>query len=110
MVKKYVPKRGDLVWVHFDPQMGHEQAGHRPALIISPREYNAKTGPALMCPVTSKSKGYPFEVKLCSEIKGIVLSDQIKSFDWKARGAEYICRVSNGTIRDVLAKLNSLIS
>lgn len=106
MVKKYVPERGDLVWAH----LGHEQAGHRPALIISPREYNAKTGLALMCPVTSKSKGYPFEVKLCSEIKGIVLSDQIKSFDWKATGAKYICRVSNGTIRDVLAKLNSLIS
>ena len=85
----YVPARGDLVWLEFNPQAGHEQAGHRPALVLSPQEYNRRVGLALVCPVTSQVKGYPFEVVLPSglPISGAVLSDQMKSLDWKARRA-----------------------
>ncbi|QZT33683.1 endoribonuclease MazF [Caldalkalibacillus thermarum TA2.A1] len=109
MVKDYVPKRGDLIWANFDPQMGHEQAGRRPALIISPEKYNRKVGLALMCPVTSKSKGYPFEVDLDLKIKGVILADQIKSFDWRAREAEFICEVPTEIIEEVFAKIQGLI-
>ncbi len=84
----YVPERGDLVWLDFDPRAGHEQAGTRPALVISPRAYNRKVGLALLCPVTSQVKGYPFEVRLPAglPVQGVVLSDQLKSLDWQAKG------------------------
>lgn len=86
----YIPERGDLVWVTFDPQAGHEQAGHRPAIVLSPKAYNGKVGLALMCPVTSQVKGYPFEVAIPDglPVKGVILSDQVKSLDWRARKAE----------------------
>ena len=88
MVKRcYVPGNGEIVWLTFNPQAGHEQAGHRPALTLSPRSYNRKTGLALFCPITSRAKGYPFEVVLppFSPVTGVVLADQIKSLDWEGQ-------------------------
>jgi len=111
MSKHYTPARNDVVWLSLQSQSGHEQAGRRPAIVISPQIYNNKTGLALFCSITSKSKGYPFEVQLpesCS-IQGIILSDQIKSLDWKARQAEYICTVSSEIIQDVINKFKTLI-
>ena len=107
----YVPERGDVVWLQFNPQAGHEQAGKRPALVISPKAYNGKAGLALMCPVTSKAKGYPFEVPLPADLKvsGVVLADQIKSLDWRVRQAEFVCRVPVETVVDVIAKIQVLI-
>jgi len=89
----YVPQRGDLVWLTFDPQAGHEQSGRRPAFVVSPESYNRKTGLFLACPVTSKAKGYPFEVPLPPglPLQGVILTDQIKSLDWKARRAKFAC-------------------
>src|SRR5688572_4393506 len=86
----YAPDRGDLVWLTLDPQAGHEPAGRRPALVLSPRAYNARVGLALVCPITSQVKDYPFEVALPgdSPISGVVLADQIKSLDWRARRAK----------------------
>ncbi|MCL6634969.1 MAG: endoribonuclease MazF [Peptococcaceae bacterium] len=109
--KPYLPERGDIVWLQFDPQAGHEQAGRRPALVISPQLYNEKVGLALMCPVTSKVKGYPFEVVLPEESKvsGAVLADQIKSLDWRARRAEFACKAPAETATEVLAKIRTLI-
>lgn len=106
----YVPDRGDIVWLDFDPQSGHEQAGKRPALVISPQAYNAKVGLALLCPVTSHIKHYPFEAALAAngKIKGVVLSDQIKSLDWRARQARFAEKASAQTVADVLRKLRML--
>ena len=90
-MKDYFPQRGDVVWLDYDPQRGHEQAGKRPAIVISSLEYNKKVGLALFYPITSQIKGYPFEVKVTlSKIHGVILADQIKSLDWKARKAKYI--------------------
>ncbi|MDD5586449.1 MAG: endoribonuclease MazF [Alphaproteobacteria bacterium] len=107
----YVPERGDIVWLNFDPQSGHEQAGKRPALVVSPRAYNAKTSLALFCPVTSHVKRYPFEAALPagSKIKGVVLSDQVKSLDWRARRAQFIAKAPHTVINEVLGKLRSLV-
>lgn len=109
--KPYVPERGDIVWLQFDPQAGHEQAGRRPALVVSPRAYNEKVGLALLCPVTSKKKSYPFEVELPEESKvsGAVLADQIKSLDWQIRRAEFICRAPAEAVAETLAKIRTLI-
>jgi mRNA interferase MazF len=106
------PDRGDLVWVSLNPQSGHEQAGRRPALVVSPAEYNRRVGLALMCPITSKAKGYPFEVSLPSNLKisGVVLSDQVKSLDWRAREAQIADVASESTTAEVLGKLNALLS
>ena len=92
VAEDYVPRRGDAVWLHFDPQTGHEQAGRRPALVLSPESYNGRVGLAILCPITSQVKGYPFEVALPagSPISGVVLSDQVKSLDWRARRANLI--------------------
>lgn len=111
MVKEYIPERGDIVWIEFNPQTGHEQAGRRPALIISPGLYNGKVGLALMCPVTSKRKGYPFEVELPNDLKvsGVILADQIKSLDWRSRHAEYICKAPVEVVTDVLEKIRVLL-
>lgn len=113
MVKSYVPKRGDIVWLHFDPQAGHEQGGHRPALVLSSQIYNQRVGLALFCPITSKVKNYPFEVTLPSngDIQGVILADQVKSFDWKARQAKYITTIlGDKTMDEVLAKLKTLLA
>lgn len=107
----YVPCRGDIVWLSFDPQTGHEQAGRRPAIVVSPEAYNRKTGLFLACPITSKIKGYPFEVPLPVdlEVGGVVLADQIKSLDWKARRAKFAARTHEGVIDEVTALVLPLI-
>jgi len=109
--KSYVPKRGDIVWLQFSPQTGHEQAGHRPALVISPRAYNAKVGLALFCPLTSRVKGYPFEVSLpsSSKAKGAILADQIKNLDWRKRGAKKFATAPKAVLEEVLAKIEALL-
>lgn len=107
----YIPDSGDIVWVTFNPQAGHEQAGHRPALVLSPRAYNGKVGLALLCPITSQIKGYPFEVLIPDGLKisGAILSDQVKSLDWKARQAEFVGRLPASTFNEVVQKLSTLI-
>jgi mRNA interferase MazF len=106
-----VPQRGDAVWVTLDPQAGHEQAGRRPALVLSPGAYNEKVGLALLCPITQQVKSYPFEVSIPSglAVQGVVLSDQVKSLDWRARRAELIASLPAHVIREVLQKLAPLI-
>jgi len=108
----YVPERGDAVWLDFNPQSGHEQAGRRPALVISPFAYNRKVGLALFCPITSQVKGYPFEVALpkAAKLKGVVLSDQIKSLDWQARNIEFATKLPESLIGDVLKKIEALLA
>jgi mRNA interferase MazF len=107
----YLPRRGDLVWITLIPQAGHEQAGRRPAVVLSPDAYNGKVGLALFCPVTSQVKNYPWEVRLPDglPIAGVALSDQIKSLDWRARSAEKICALPDGTIAEILGKLSALL-
>jgi mRNA interferase MazF len=107
----YVPDSGDIVWIMFNPQAGHEQAGHRPALVLSPKAYNGKVGLALLCPITSQVKGYPFEVLIPEglEVKGAILSDQVKSLDWKARKAEFACKLPPEKYNEVVKKLSALI-
>ena len=111
MTAAYVPDRGDLVWLEFTPQTGSEQAGRRPALVISPKAYNAKVGLALFCPVTSRVKGYPFEVVLPegSGVVGVVLADQLKSLDWRARKSKLIERVSSDVLAMVTARILPLL-
>lgn len=106
------PKRGNLIWLSFDPQKGHEQKGRRPALVLSPREYNERVGLALMCPITSKKKGYPFEVDLPDDcpVSGVILSDHVKSLDWKVREAEIFGIASKDVISEVLQKLDTLLT
>jgi len=108
----YVPRRGDIVWLTFNPQAGHEQAGRRPAVVVSPLTYNAKVGLALLCPITSAIKGYPFEVNLPSglAVSGVILADQIKSLDWQARAAEFICALPAVVMREVLQKIGLLLA
>jgi mRNA interferase MazF len=108
--KKYSPERGDIVWLNFNPQSGHEQKGKRPALVVSSKEYNEKVGLGLFCPITSKIKNYPFEVKIDNEkIDGVVLSDQIKSLDWKTREIEFITKITLEKIDEVISKINVLL-
>jgi len=108
---EYVPDRGHLVWLTFDPQAGHEQSGTRPALVISPAPYNRKVGLALFCPVTSHVKGYPFEVTLPPglAIQGAILSDQIKSLDWRARHARFAGSVPGAVLEDATARIMALV-
>ena len=107
----YIPDSGDIVWIMFNPQAGYEQAGHRPALVLSPKTYNGKVGLAILCPITSQIKGYPFEVKIPDGllVSGAVLSDQVKSFDWKARKAEFACKLPLASFEEVIQKLSALI-
>ena len=107
----YIPESGDIVWITFTPQAGHEQAGRRPALVLSPAAYNGKVGLAILCPITSQVKGYPFEVLIPDglEISGAILSDQIKSLDWKARKSEFGCKLPLTTFNEVVQKLSTLI-
>lgn len=106
------PERGDLVWLDHEPQAGHEQSGRRPALVLSPRAYNAATGLMLCCPVTTQVKGYPFEVEVVGAkgVTGVVLADQPRSLDWEARGAERAGRAADDVVADVFAKLKVLIT
>ncbi len=111
MPAPYVPARGDLVWLRFTPQAGHEQAGTRPALVVSPRDYNRRVGLALFCPITSQVEGYPFEVALPSglEVQGVVLADQLNSLDWRFRKARYAGAVPPDVLQEVVAKALALI-
>lgn len=106
----YVPSRGDIVWLNFTPQAGHEQMGTRPALVISPEKYNKKTGLAICCPITSNIKGYPFEVGISGKkINGVVLSDHLKNLDWKARKAKFIEKAPKDVIEQCSMKISVLI-
>ncbi|GAW94098.1 endoribonuclease MazF [Calderihabitans maritimus] len=111
MVRRYIPDRGDILWIQFNPQKGHEQAGRRPALVISPALYNGKVGLALLCPITNQVKGYPFEVKLPAGLKisGVILADQIKNLDWQARRAEFICKAPEEIVAEVREKILVLL-
>jgi mRNA interferase MazF len=107
-----VPERGDIVWIDFDPAVGHEQRGRRPALVVTPRSYNQAANRALICPITSRRRGYPFEVEIPSglTVDGVILSDHVKSLDWRARGAEPCCRLSQELVNEVLARLGALLT
>ena len=111
MVKEFIPDRGDLVWINMQPQAGYEQSGRRPATVLSPKSYNGKVGLALLCPITSQIKGYPFEVMIPSElkVKGVILSDQVKSLDWKIRKAEFCDKLPQDVILEIIKKLETLL-
>ncbi len=110
VAKTYVPERGHVVWLDFNPQAGHEQAGHRPAMVVSPKYYNGKSGLVIVFPITSKVKDYPFAVNLpASSGGGCILVDQIKSVDWAARRAKYKSKVSQKVLDEVVGKLSVLI-
>lgn len=108
----YVPERGDVVWVTFSPTEGHEQAGHRPALVLSPASYNGRSGLMLCCPITSQIKPYPFVVPILGarDVAGAALADQLRSLDWRARKAKKKGRVPERTLREVLGKAAALLS
>jgi mRNA interferase MazF len=110
--KTYVPQRGDVVRITLNPQAGHEQAGRRPAVVLSPEAYNGKVGLAILCPITNQVKGYPFEVLIPPglPVTGAILADQVKSLDWRVRNAELICTLPSRAISEVLQKLGTLLS
>jgi len=110
--REYVPGRGDVVWITLNPQAGHQQAGRRPAVVLSPLAYNEKVGLAVLCPLTSREKGYPFEVKIPQglAVSGVVLADQVKSLDWRVREAERICTLTPEVVAEILGKLGTLLS
>jgi len=109
MVRSYVPDAGDMVWLSFDPQTGREQAGHRPAVVLSPSAYNAKTSLMICCPLTSQIKDYPFEVRISGASPSAVLADQVKSLDWRKRGAKRKGTISAAELAEVRAKIRALI-
>ncbi len=108
----YVPERGDVIWLTLNPQAGHEQSGRRPAVVLSPKSYNKGVGLAILCPITSHIKGYPFEVLIPGglPVTGAILSDQVKSLDWGARDAELICALPDEVLSEVFQKLGTLLS
>ncbi len=108
---RYVPERGDILWLTFDPRAGHEQAGRRPAVVLSPAPYNRRASLALVCPITNQAKGYPFEVALPkdSPVSGVVLADHVKSADWAARRAQFAAKASPQVLAEVTAKLRPLL-
>lgn len=108
--RRYVPEPGDVVWLQFDPQAGHEQTGHRPALVLSASSYNARSGLMMCCPVTSRIRGYPFEVELDGEPRSVVLADQVRGVDRGAQKARYRTKVSPGELDEVKAKARALIA
>ena len=107
----YVPSQGDVVWCSFDPQAGHEQAGRRPAVVLSPAPYNRRVGLALVCPITSRAKGYPFEIPLPPgfAVSGVVLVDQLRSVDWRARQTEYILTLPSELVSRIGDRIASLL-
>jgi len=111
VTRRYIPDAGDLVWLTFDPQAGHEQRGRRPALILSPRVYNAKARLAIACPITSHAKGYPFEVALPGDgkVTGVILADHVKNVDWKARRIEFAAAAPSEIVTDVRERLRVLL-
>jgi len=111
MVKNYVPDKGDVIWINFDPQAGREQGRLRPALVLSSIIYNEPAGLLIACPITSKIKGFPFEVKISEglNVEGVILTDHIKSMDWKVRGSSFICKLPDDVMEEVLMKIYSII-
>ena len=109
MNRDYIPEFGDIVWVDFNPQSGHEQSGRRPALIVSPAIYNDKSGLCLCVPITSKIKGYPFEVAIALDKPSVILSDQVKSIDFQARNAEFITKADESTLHEVIGNIRQLL-
>lgn len=109
MRRSPVPDAGDIAWLAFSPQAGREQAGHRPAVVLSPASYNGKTSMMVCCPMTSHVKGYPFEVVISREPPSAILADQVKSLDWRARGAKRKGRVPDAVLEEVRAKIRALI-
>ncbi|WP_419815265.1 endoribonuclease MazF [Glacieibacterium sp.] len=108
-MKPWTPDAGEIVWLHFLPQAGHEQAGHRPALVLSPAAYNGRTGLMLCCPLTTRIKGYPFEVMVPGDPPSVVLADQVRNLDWRARRAELKGRVGEEVLREVRTRIEALI-
>ncbi|OIQ03249.1 MAG: mRNA-degrading endonuclease [Syntrophobacteraceae bacterium CG2_30_61_12] len=110
-IGEYVPERGDAVWITLDPQAGHEQSGRGPALVVSPSAYNGRVGLALLCPITTQVKGYPFEVPLPGglSVAGVVGADQVKSLDWRARQATRIAAVPREIVAQVVTRLQTLL-
>lgn len=111
-MRPYIPERGDYVWIDFDPQVGHEQAGRRPALVLSRSMYNGPSRLALFCPITRKAKGFPWEVSVAGTdaITGVILADQVKSLDWERRRVEFISKSSTRLVHDVLDRIELLTS
>ena len=109
---RWTPKRGDAVWIDLNPQAGSEQAGRRPALVVSPRAYNGKVGLALLCPITNRAKGYPFEVAIPAGLRvtGVILADQLKSLDWRTRRADFIATLPADTVEQVIEKALLLLT
>jgi mRNA interferase MazF len=111
VMKEFVPDRGDLIWLEFTPQSGHEQAGVRPGLVISPIQYNEVSGLCVVFPITSKIKGYPFEVKISAQlVNGVVLADQVKTLDWKSRNAQFICKANPNAVSQVIDLFSTLLT
>ncbi len=111
VAKQYVPNRGDVIWINLNPTKGHEQANLRPALVLSPQNYNKKTHLCVVCPITSNSKKYPFEVMFeGKKVQGVILSDHVRSLDWKQREVRFVEKVSSDTLGEVIEKLTVLIS
>lgn len=110
--KAYVPERGDVVWITLNPQSGHERAGRQPAVVLSPAAYNDKVGLAILCPTTRQVKGYPFEVRIPKGLafSGVILADQVKSLDWRAREAELAGKLPDATVVEVMQKLHTLLT
>jgi mRNA interferase MazF len=109
---KYAPRQGDVIRLDFNPQTGHEQAGRRPAIVLSPDEYNRAVGLAVVCPITNEKKGYPWEVEIPDNpfVSGVVLSDQVKSLDWRQRRAEFVCTPDEQLLEEVVQKAFALLS
>lgn len=105
----YIPDVGDIIWLNFDPQAGHEQAGHRPAVVLTPASYNDLTSLLICCPLTTKIKGYPFEVKISGSPKNVALSDQVKSLDWRVRNAEFKGKIQLHELAEMRAKIAVLL-
>lgn len=109
-MKSYIPDKGDIVWLSFTPQSGHEQAGRRPAVVLSPSAYNSRTGLMICVPVTTQVKGYPFEVPVSSRVvTGVALSDQVKSLDWRSRQAEFSDKIDSRSVAEIKAKIKALL-
>ncbi|MEA2574754.1 MAG: mRNA interferase MazF [Chloroflexia bacterium] len=110
-VTEYVPERGHVVWLDFDPQAGHEQAGRRPALVLSPRVFNERTGLFLVCPITNRAPRYQFEVQVPQNVgvTGVILSAHVKSLDWRVRRADYICEMPRQTVAETLGRVSALL-
>lgn len=108
-MSEYIPELGDIIWLNFTPQAGHEQAGHRPAVVLTPAAYNGLTGLLICCPLTTKIKGYPFEVNIDGKPQNVALSDQVKSLDWRVRQAEFKGKIADNELSEIRKKMAALL-